>query len=31
LKFCGHSIRVLIYWRILSIFVSNSFFLNFNI
>ena len=31
LKFCGHSIRVLIYRRILSIFVSNSFFLNFNI
>jgi len=31
LKFCGHSIRVLIYWRILSIFVSNSIFLNFNI
>ena len=31
LKFCGHSIRVLIYRRILSIFVSNSIFLNFNI
>jgi len=31
LKFCGHSIRVLIYQRILSIFVSNSIFLNFNI
>jgi hypothetical protein len=26
LKFCGHSIRVLIYRRILSIFVSNSIF-----
>ena len=31
LKFCGHNIRVLIYRRILSIFVSNSIFLNFNI
>jgi len=31
LKFCGHSIRVLIYRQILSIFVSNSIFLNFNI
>jgi len=31
LKFCGHSIRVLIYRWILSIFVSNSIFLNFNI
>jgi len=31
LKFCGHSIRVLIYRRILSIFVSNYIFLNFNI
>ena len=31
LKFCGHSIRVLIYRRILSFFVSNSIFLNFNI
>jgi len=31
LKFCGHSICVLIYRRILSIFVNNSFFLNFNI
>jgi hypothetical protein len=31
LTFCGHSIRVLIYRRILSIFVSNSIFLNFNI
>jgi len=31
LKFCGHSIRVLIYRRILLIFVSNSIFLNFNI
>ena len=31
LKFCGHIIRVLMYWRILSIFVSNSIFLNFNI
>ena len=31
LKFCGHSIHVLIYRRILSIFVSNSIFLNFNI
>ena len=26
LKFCGHSIRVLIYRRILSVFVSNSIF-----
>jgi len=26
LKFCGHSIRVLIYQQILSIFVSNSIF-----
>jgi hypothetical protein len=31
LKFCGHNIRVLIYRQILSIFVSNSIFLNFNI
>jgi hypothetical protein len=31
LKFCCHSICVLIYRRILSIFVSNSIFLNFNI
>ena len=31
LKFCGHNIRVLIYQWILSIFVSNSIFLNFNI
>jgi hypothetical protein len=31
LKFYGHSIRVLIYRWILSIFVSNSIFLNFNI
>jgi hypothetical protein len=31
LKFCGHNIRVLIYRRILSVFVSNSIFLNFNI
>jgi len=31
LKFCGHSIRVLIYRWILSFFVSNSIFLNFNI
>ena len=31
LKFCGHSIRVLIYRWILSIFVSNSIFLNSNI
>jgi hypothetical protein len=31
LKFCGHSIHVLIYQWILSIFVSNSIFLNFNI
>jgi len=31
LKFCGHSIRFLIYRQILSIFVSNSIFLNFNI
>ena len=31
LKFCGHSIRVLFYRRILSIFVSNSIFLNFNV
>jgi len=31
LKFCGHSIRVLIYRWILSIFLSNSIFLNFNI
>ena len=31
LKFCSHSIRVLIYRWILSIFVSNSIFLNFNI
>jgi amino acid permease len=31
LKFCGHNIRVLIYRRILSIFVNNSIFLNFNI
>jgi hypothetical protein len=31
LKFCGHSIRVLIYRWILSVFVSNSIFLNFNI
>jgi hypothetical protein len=31
LKFCGHSIRVLIYWPILLVFVSNSIFLNFNI
>jgi hypothetical protein len=31
LKFCGHNIRVLIYRRILSIFVSNSIFLNYNI
>jgi hypothetical protein len=31
LKFCGHSIHVLIYQRILSVFVSNSIFLNFNI
>ena len=30
-NFCGHSIRVLIYRRILSNFVSNSFFLTFNI
>jgi len=30
-KFCGHSILVLIYRRILSIFVSNSIFLNFKI
>ena len=31
LKFCGHSIRVLIYRWALSVFVSNSIFLNFNI
>ena len=31
LKFCGHNIHVLIYRRILSIFISNSIFLNFNI
>jgi len=31
LKFCGHNIRVLIYRWILSIFISNSIFLNFNI
>jgi len=31
LMFCGQSIRVLIYWWILSNFVSNSIFLNFNI
>jgi hypothetical protein len=31
LKFCGHNIHILIYRRILSIFVSNSIFLNFNI
>jgi len=31
LKFCGHNICVLIYRRILSIFVSNSIFLNYNI
>ena len=31
LKFCGHNICVLIYRQILSIFVSNSIFLNFNI
>ena len=31
LKFCGHSIHVLIYRWFLSIFVSNSIFLNFNI
>jgi hypothetical protein len=31
LKFCGHSIRVLIYRRILLIFVSNFIFLNLNI
>ena len=31
LKFCGHNIRVLIYQRILLIFVSNYIFLNFNI
>ena len=31
LKFCGHNIHVLIYRWILSIFVSNSIFLNFNI
>ena len=31
LKFCGHNIRVLIYQRILSIFISNSIFLKFNI
>jgi hypothetical protein len=30
-KFCGHSIRVLIYRRILLFFVSNSIFFNFNI
>ena len=30
-KFCGHNIRVLIYQQILSVFVSNSIFLNFNI
>jgi len=31
LKFCGHNICVLIYRWILSVFVSNSIFLNFNI
>ena len=31
LKFCGHNIRVLIYRWILSIFISNSIFLKFNI
>ena len=31
LKFCGHNIRILIYRWILSVFVSNSIFLNFNI
>jgi len=31
LKFCGHNICVLIYRWILSIFISNSIFLNFNI
>ena len=31
LKFCGHNIRVLIYRWILSVFVSNSIFLIFNI
>ena len=31
LKFCGHNIHVLIYRWILSVFESNSIFLNFNI
>ena len=31
LKFCGYNICILIYRRILSVFVSNSIFLNFNI
>jgi hypothetical protein len=31
LKFYGHNIHILIYRRILSVFVSNSIFLNFNI
>ena len=31
LKFCGHNIHVLIYRLILSIFISNFIFLNFNI
>jgi hypothetical protein len=31
LKFCGHNIHFLIYRWILSVFVSNFIFLNFNI